>query len=91
MDQPADQGKEVLTLTPAHRMLIQMRDTLYEGSWDDFCRDLKARICGEPYVFEIVQASPRMKHTIEDHLVMIDQMRAWEARHARPLTPEDVI
>ena len=37
-------GRNDLRLTDEHRMLLRMRDTLYEGSWDDFAHDLRAKI-----------------------------------------------
>jgi hypothetical protein len=70
-------------------MLLQIRDTLYEGRWDDFVHDLRARAEGRPHVFEIVPASERMKATIADHLTMIEQMQAWEAAHGRALRPDE--
>ena len=72
-------------LTPDHRMLLQMRDTLYEGSWDDFVRDLRARAERRPHVFETVPDAPWMKDTIVRHLGLIEQMKAWETAHHRTL------
>ncbi len=76
-------------LTDEHRMLLHIRDTLYEGNWEDFVRDLQARAQGRPHVFETVTNSPSMKATIENHLTMIDQMQAWEAQHSRTLSPDN--
>lgn len=73
-------------LTDEQRMLLRIRDTLYEGSWEDFVQDLQARAQGLPHVFETVTDSPCMKATIANHMVMIDNMRAWEARHGRSLS-----
>ena len=70
-------------------MLLRMRDTLYEGSWEDFERDLQARAQGEPHVFETLATSPQMKATIESHLAMIDTMRTWEVEHSCVLRPDD--
>ena len=67
-----------LRLTDTHRMLLAMRDTLYEGSWADFVRDLRARIESRPYVFNTVPTSPAMEQTIATHLEMIEEMRHWE-------------
>jgi hypothetical protein len=72
-------------LSDEHRMLLDIRDTLYEGNWDDFARDLKARMQGEPHVFETVPTLPDMRETIRSHLELIAQMRAWEAEHGRNL------
>lgn len=62
-------------------MLLQMRDSLYEGSWEDFIRDLEARAFGKPHVYETVPTSDRMKTTIKSHLRMIANMVAWEQQH----------
>lgn len=68
-----------IPLSDEQRMLLQMRDTLYEGSWDDFVADLRARAGGRPHVFETVPVSARMKATIDHHLDLIAQMRAQES------------
>jgi len=78
-------------LTEDHRMLLQIRDTLYEGSWEDFIRDLEARAAGRPHVFELVPASDSMKATIAGHLRMINDMREWEAAQGRRLRPNERI
>lgn len=74
-----------MQLDSEQRMLVQMRDTLYEGSWDDFVADLRARALGRAHVFETVAMSPRMKATIDHHLALIEEMRVWEAQHGRSL------
>ena len=84
-------GADRFLLTDDHRMLLQIRDTLYEGSWEDFIRDLEARAAGRPHVFELVPASDKMKATIAGHLRMIDEMRKWEAALGRPLRPNERI
>ena len=85
--EPTD-GEE-FPLTPEHRMLIQMRDTLYEGSWEDFTEDLRARAEDRPHVFETVSRSPEMKGTITTHLKMIEAMREWETQRNRTLKAND--
>lgn len=76
-------------LTDEERMLLRIRDTLYEGSWEDFVRDLRARAQGQQHVFETVTDSPPMKSTIASHLLMIDKMQAWEAQHGRSLSCDE--
>jgi hypothetical protein len=66
-------------------MLIDLRDVLYEGSWDDFRRDLEARRESRPYVFEIVPTSPELRQTIERHLQVIAALEAWERANGRRL------
>ena len=68
------------TLTDEQRMLVQIRDTLYEGSWDDFLRDLAARSEGRPHVFAIGEASPELRTTIERHVSLIHEMQDLERR-----------
>lgn len=75
-------------LSDEHRMLLRMRDTLYEGSWEDFERDLRARMEGRPHVFDTVPATPGVKATIANHLRMMEAMREWEALHGRRLSGE---
>ena len=74
-----------IQLTDAHRMLLAMRDTLYEGCWDDFVRDLRARMESRPYVFDTVPVSPAMEKTMQEHLGFIEQMRKWEECHGQVL------
>jgi len=74
-----------MKLTATHRMLLEIRDTLYEGRWDDFARDLEARRRAEPHVFETVPQSPDMLATIGEHLRLIAEMQAWEQKHGATL------
>jgi len=82
-------GTDRFLLTDDHRMLLQVRDTMYEGSWEDFIRDLEARAAGRAHVFELVPASDNMKATIVGHLRMISDMREWEAELGRLLRPNE--
>lgn len=68
-------------LTHEQRMLLDIRDTLYEGSWEDFKRDLEARRESQPHVFDTVPDAPRMLETIEEHLALITEMHRWEQTH----------
>jgi len=77
-----------IRLTDEHRMLLRMRDTLYEGNWGDFTRDLEARASGQPHVFETVPDNRAMRDTIIRHLGLIAEMARWEERFGRPLTPD---
>ncbi len=67
-----------IVLTDDHRMLLNIRDTLYEGSWSDFRHDLEARCNEKPHVFETVPESPHMLKVIRYHLQLIAQMSDWE-------------
>jgi hypothetical protein len=62
-------------------MLVELRDTLYEGSWEDFVRDLEARMEGQPHVFEIVPDTPHFTDVIRHHLGLIQALETWEREH----------
>ncbi len=81
-------SEDRIELTGEQRMLLQIRDTLYEGSWEDFVTDLRRRADGRPHVFETVALSPAMKATIAQHLGLIAQMQAWEHDLGHPLQAE---
>lgn len=70
-----------MPLSEEHRMLLRMRDTLYEGSWTDFVHDLNARTTDRPHVFATVPESHGMRTTIERHLSLISDMVDWERLH----------
>jgi hypothetical protein len=72
-------------LTDEQRMLVNLRDVLYEGSWDDFRADLEARRDDRPHVFDTVSESSRMPETIERHLRVVDELERWEQRYGRRL------
>lgn len=69
---PPDVGEP---LSEDEKMLLALRDELYEGRWDLFERDLEARLNGEPHVFEIGPVSDRLRDTIESHLRIIKALR----------------
>ena len=72
-------------LSDEHRMLLRMRDTLYEGSWKDFVRDLNARANHEPRVFDTVPDTPGLEVTIRRHLGLITDMQSWEQTNEQSL------
>jgi hypothetical protein len=74
-----------LELSAEQRMLLDIRDTLYEGNWDDFVCDLEARLHGQPHVFDLVPETPGFAVTIRHHLRLIDELRAWEQAHRTTL------
>jgi hypothetical protein len=79
---------EGIELTGEHRMLLQIRDTLYEGNWDDFIVDLLARAEGRPHVFDTIPDSPAMRVTVAHHLELIAQMQVWERRQNKTFRAE---
>ena len=70
-----------IELSAAQRMLLEVRDTLYEGSWEDFVRDLEARLHSQPHVFEVVPETPHFAETIRHHLRIIGELQVWEQAH----------
>jgi hypothetical protein len=76
-----ERQSEAFEMTNEHEMLLRVRDTLYEGSWEDFVADLKAQAESRPYVFDVLPPSSRMGSTISRHLALIDQLQQWEASH----------
>lgn len=84
-DSPGGGAAKRLVLTADHRMLLEIRDTLYEGRWDVFARDLEARRRAEPHVFDTVAESADMLATIGAHLTLIAEMEAWERAHGATL------
>ena len=40
-------------LAPEEKVLVIIRDELYDGSWDDMLDDLKSRLAGRPYVIKL--------------------------------------
>ena len=66
-------------------MLVDLCDILYEGSWEDFRRDLLARQASRPHVFEIVPPSPHLREAIDRHLRLIDDLDGWEQHYGRRL------
>lgn len=56
------------------RVLLDLKDQLYEGSWQRILDDLKARLDNKPYIYKLSQ-------TISRDLAAIERMKAYEMRH----------
>lgn len=82
---PKQNSSHEYPLSEEHRMLLRMRDTLYEGSWHDFVRDLRARADHEPHVFDTIPDTPGLEITIRRHLDLITHMQSWEQTKGRLL------
>ncbi len=80
MAKKPSQGKEseiqalVVSFTPEEKMLIDIREELYDGDWEELLADLVARLEGKPYIFKLATQ-------IEEDLVRIQKLRAFEAEH----------
>jgi hypothetical protein len=56
------------------RVLVDLKDQLYEGSWERILADLRARLDGKPYIFKLSQ-------TIARDMAAIERMKSFEMRH----------
>lgn len=65
---------EKLDLAPEEKILVIIRDELYDGKWDELLEDLKARLAGRPYVLKLAGR-------IEDDIRRIARLRAIEEEH----------
>jgi hypothetical protein len=61
-------------LTALDRMLITVRDELYEGSWEQLEADLRARLEGRPYIYKLATR-------IKDDLMRIQKLRGYEEEY----------
>jgi hypothetical protein len=64
----------VKTLSKEHRMLVILKEQLYEGSWEPMLEDLNNRLAGKPYIFKLATR-------IKDDIDRIEQLRAFEEEH----------
>lgn len=60
-------------LEPYERVLLDVKDQLYEGSWERILGDLRARLDNKPYLYKLSQ-------TIARDVAAIERMRAYELR-----------
>jgi hypothetical protein len=65
--------------------MVDLRDVLYEGSWEDFRRDLTARRDSRPHVFDTVPECSRLDEIIDRHLQVIEDLSRWEQHYGRRL------
>ena len=63
----------VARLEPYERVLIELKEQLYEGSWERILGDLRARLEGRPHIF-------RLSQTIARDIAAIERMKAYELR-----------
>jgi hypothetical protein len=63
------------TLEREDRILLVLRDQLYEGSWSDMRQDLIDRREGKPYIFKLAQR-------IDEDIERIDRLCAFEREYA---------
>ncbi len=63
----------VARLETYQRVLVELKDHLYEGSWERMLGDLKARMENKPYLY-------KLSVTINRDIEAIERMRAYEDR-----------
>ncbi len=61
-------------LSSGERLLITLRDELYEGSWDKMLQDLEDRLDKRPYIF-------KLSSRIESDMAVIKRMSIYEDEH----------
>lgn len=66
------------SLSEPERMVLVVRDDLYEHSWKRMETDLRNRLQGRPYIFKLV-------NRIEADLAVIDLLRRYETIHETDL------
>ncbi len=66
--------KFVSNLTNEDKLLIILRNELYESSWDLFLKDLINRRQGKPYIFKLMKR-------IEDDIERIKKLKEFEEKY----------
>ena len=61
-------------LADEDKMLIRLREELYEGRWDAMLADLDDRLHGRPYIF-------RLANRIQDDMARIQKLSRFEREH----------
>ena len=61
----------VAGLTSGERLLVNLRDELYEGSWKAMLQDLEDRLEKRPYIF-------KLSSRIETDMAAIEKMSRYE-------------
>ena len=62
-------------LTKEDRLLVAIRDELYEGSWEELLGDLDARMNRKPFVF-------KLKTRLDEDTARVSKLRAFEREHS---------
>lgn len=61
----------VESLADEDKMLIRLREELYEGRWDAMLADLNDRLHGRPYIF-------RLASRIQDDMARVQRLSRFE-------------
>jgi hypothetical protein len=62
------------SLSKSDRILISLRDELYDGCWDTMIEDITNRMKGQPYLFDFVNRA-------EKDIQSIKKIRAFEQQN----------
>lgn len=66
--------KFISSLSPEEKILIILRDELYDGSWDKMLKDLEDRLKQRPYIFKLVSR-------INEDITRIKKLQKYEKEH----------
>ena len=64
----------VSQLSDEEKMLVLLKNELYEGVWPNMIEDLKNRLDGKPYIFKLA-------NRIKDDIARIEQLLEFEKQH----------
>jgi hypothetical protein len=64
----------IAQLSDEVRMLLLLKNELYEGSWEAMREDLSNRLDGKPYIFKLA-------NRIKDDMDRIGELEAYESEH----------
>jgi len=62
------------SLTKSDRMLVALRDELYDGDWETMIGDISNRMKGQPYLFKFVNRA-------EKDIQSIKKIKGFEEEH----------
>lgn len=62
------------SLAKSDKVLIALRDELYDGCWDTMTEDITNRMKGQPYLFKFVNRA-------EKDIQSIKKIRSYEQEH----------
>ena len=65
----------ISSLDQSVKVLIILRDELYEGSWDLMIKDLQSRLKGEPFIYKLA-------NQIDADMQSITKIRAFEEKNS---------
>jgi hypothetical protein len=66
-----ERAMDIPDLSPEEKVLVIIRDELYDGSWEEMVEDLRARLQSRPYVLKLTSR-------IETDIERIERMREIE-------------